>query len=205
VTAPHDDSLIYVVDDDPAVRESIGFLVSSVGYRHQAFASAQEFLDAWRPGNTACLIADIRLPGMSGLELQRELARRGAPLAVILITGHGDIPMAVHAMRQGAVDFLEKPFTDQVLLDRINEALQLSAEAMKDHARRMERERRLECLTAREREVLELVVAGKTNKAIATHLDISIKTVEAHRAKVMEKAGATSIAELVAWFPPSLG
>ncbi|MBV5263773.1 response regulator transcription factor [Pinisolibacter aquiterrae] len=190
---------IYIVDDDPAVRDSVAFLVSSVGYRWVACTSAQAFLDVLDDETPACVVLDVRLPGLSGLELQTELLRRGSSVGVIFVSGHGDIPKAVRAMRHGALDFLEKPFDDQVLLDRIGEALAASAETIRRRSRQTTLERRLSCLTEREREVLALVIAGKTSKAIALDLDISVKTVENHRHNLMTKAGATSVAQLIAW------
>ncbi len=190
---------IYIVDDDPAVRDSVAFLVSSVGYRWVACTSALAFLDVLDDESPACVVLDVRLPGLSGLELQTELMRRGSSVGVIFVSGHGDIPKAVRAMRHGALDFLEKPFDDQVLLDRIGEALAASAETIRRRSRQTTLERRLSCLTEREREVLALVIAGKTSKAIALDLDISVKTVENHRHNLMTKAGATSVAQLIAW------
>lgn len=190
---------IYIVDDDPAVRDSVAFLVSSVGYRWVACTSALAFLEVLDDESPACVVLDVRLPGLSGLELQTELLRRGASVGVIFVSGHGDIPKAVRAMRHGALDFLEKPFDDQVLLDRIGEALAASAETIRRRSRQTTLERRLSCLTEREREVLALVIAGKTSKAIALDLDISVKTVENHRHNLMTKAGATSVAQLIAW------
>ena len=191
--------IIYVVDDDPAVRDAVAFLVASLGYAYETCTSAPEFLarlDDERPG---CVVLDVRLPGMSGLELQGELIRRGSPVGIIFVSGHGDIPKAVRAVRLGAFDFLEKPFDDQLLLDRIGEALKASARAIDERRRKSDLDRRLGRLTEREREVLALVVAGKTSKAIALDLDISVKTVENHRHNLMTKAGAGSIAQLIAW------
>ena len=199
MTTPITQPMVHIVDDDPAMRDSIAFLVSSVGYDFAAHLSAETFLAAWKPDRPACLVVDVRMPGMSGLELQQELNRRNATLGLIFVTGHGDIPMAVRAMRGGAVDFLEKPFDDQVLLDKINEALRQSVAATQSAQRRAEAEERLSRLTTREREVLALIVSGKTNKLIAAALDISIKTVEVHRHNVMEKMGAASAAELGTW------
>ena len=190
---------IYIVDDDPDVRHSVGFLVSSVGYTAQSCSSAPEFLRIIDETRPCCAILDVRLPGLSGLELQAELQRRGSSCAVIFISGHGDIPKAVRAMRGGALDFLEKPFDDQVLLDRIEEAISISAEGIARKQRQSDLSRRLQCLTEREREVLALVIAGQTNKAIALTLNISVKTVENHRHSLMLKAGVNSLAHLIAW------
>lgn len=191
--------IIYIVDDDPAVRDSVGFLVSSLGYHYASCTSAQEFLTRLDDERPCCVVLDVRLPGLSGLELQGELLRRGSSIGIIFISGHGDIPKAVRAMRHGALDFLEKPFDDQVLLDRIGEALAASAETLSRRRRLGDLERRLACLTEREREVLSLVIAGKTSKGIALDLDISVKTVENHRHNLMAKAGATSVAQLIGW------
>ncbi len=191
--------IIYVVDDDPAIRDSVAFLVSSLGYAYVTCASAQELLETLDMTCPSCLVLDIRLPGMSGLELQRELHRRRSSTGIIFITGHGDIPMAVRAMRYGAIDFLEKPFDDQVLLDQIDKALHFSTKELQLNAQQSDIERKLGCLTEREREVMGLVIRGKTNKAIAQELDISVKTVENHRHNLMSKAGVSSVAHLIAW------
>lgn len=191
--------IVHIVDDDPDVRDSVNFLVSSLGYRCVTSASAQDFLRALDDQRPCCAVLDVRLPGLSGLELQNELQRRGSAVRVIFITGHGDVPKAVRAMRHGAIDFLEKPFDDQVLLDRIGEALAESREAIERRRRQGDLERRLSSLTDREREVLAHIVAGRTNKAIASALDISVKTVENHRHNLMSKAGVTSVAQLIAW------
>lgn len=187
---------VYVVDDDAAMRDSLEFLIGGSGYACESFSSAEAFLSRYDSGRSGCLVVDVRMPGMSGLDLQRELNARGATLGVVFISGHGDIPMAVRAIRDGAVEFLEKPFNDQVLLDRIGEALRRSAEATRQRSRRADLQERLERLTPRERSVMELVVAGKPNKTIAAELDISPKTVEVHRHNVMEKMQAGSAAEL---------
>jgi two-component system response regulator FixJ len=190
-------AMVCVVDDDEAVRGSLKLLLKTLGVPALAYGSAQEFLADFDPQRRGCLVLDIRMPGMSGLELQHELNTRGALAPVIFITGHGDVPMAVEAMQQGAMDFLQKPFRDQDLLDRINKALE------KDRAGRelldnRERLRSLmDTLTPREREVMKLVVAGKANKVIAADLQLSQRTVEIHRAHVMEKLGANSLAHLV--------
>lgn len=188
---------VYVVDDDYDVRESLSMLLRSMGLRAAAFASAGEFLGAAGADPEGCLVADVRMPGMSGLELQEELARRGVLLPVIVITGHADVPMAVTAMKGGAVDFLEKPFSDQTLLDRVHGALRLDAERRTRRATAGDLGARLARLTPRERQVLERVVAGKPNKVIARELGLSTRTVEIHRARVMEKMQARSLADLV--------
>lgn len=191
--------VIYIVDDDPAVRDAVGFLVSSVGYDYIACASGAELLERFDNGRPSCIVLDVRLPGVSGLEIQRELQNRDAVAGVVFVTGHGDVPKAVRAMRHGAIDFLEKPFDDQVLLDRVSDALGASRAALAQLGRRAKLERKLGALTEREREVLSLVIAGKTSKAIAADLDISAKTVENHRHNLMAKAGVNSVAQLIAW------
>ena len=188
---------VFVVDDDEGVRNSLRFLLKSVGLATQTLASASEFLDFYKPSQPGCLVLDVRMPGMSGLELQQQLNLRGAVIPVIFITGHGDIPMAVEAMQQGAFDFLQKPFRDQDLIDRIQRALERDARnrtALEQHARIRER---LDSLTPREREVLALMTRGKPNKIMAAELAVSQRTVEIHRARVMEKSGAASLAQLV--------
>jgi two-component system, LuxR family, response regulator FixJ len=177
----------------------VAFLVGSVGYESRACASAQELLESLDDGRPACLVLDVRLPGLSGLELQRALSERGSPARIVFISGHGDIPKAVRAIRLGAVDFLEKPFDDQLLLDRVSEALDASAADLRKRNERRRQEEKLSGLTEREREVLELVIAGKTSKAIALDLDISVKTVENHRHNIMTKADVTSVTQLIAW------
>ena len=196
---PEDAPIIYIVDDDPAVRDAVGFLVSSVGYGFAACASGAELLQRLDNTRPSCIVLDVRLPGVSGLEIQRELQNSNSVAGVIFVTGHGDVPKAVRAMRHGAIDFLEKPFDDQVLLDRISDALAASAATLTRQGRREQLERKLAALTEREREVLSLVIAGKTSKAIAANLDISAKTVENHRHNLMAKAGVGSVAQLIAW------
>lgn len=188
---------VFVVDDDEGVRNSLRFLLKSVGLPTHTLASAGEFLDSYKPNQAGCLVLDVRMPGMSGLELQQQLNVRGAVIPVIFITGHGDIPMAVEAMQQGAFDFLQKPFRDQDLIDRIQRALERDARnraALDQHARIRAR---LDSLTPREREVLALMTQGKPNKIMAADLGVSQRTVEIHRARVMEKSGAASLAQLV--------
>jgi two-component system, LuxR family, response regulator FixJ len=191
--------IIYIVDDDAAVRDSVGFLVSSVGYEFATCGSGQELLAKLDDRRPSCIVLDVRLPGVSGLELQRDLQKRATPAAIIFITGHGDIPKAVRAIQHGAIDFLEKPFDDQLLLDRIGDALAASAGALASRARKAQLERRLGGLTDREKEVMALIIAGKTSKAIAADLDISVKTVENHRHNLMTKAEVNSVAQLIAW------
>ncbi len=188
---------VHVVDDDYDVRESLTMLLRSLGLCAAAYGSAAEFLEAADPDLEGCLVVDVRMPGMSGLELQAELARRGMPLPAIVITGHADVPTAVAAMKGGAVDFLQKPFSDQALLDRVHEALRRGAEWRARRALAGDLGTRLARLTSREREVLERVAAGKPNKIIARELNLSTRTVEIHRARVMEKMRARSLADLV--------
>ncbi len=188
---------VFVVDDDEAVRTSLRLLLKSVGLPVETFASAQEFLDQFDPDRAGCLVLDIRMPGMSGLELQQHMNDRHSIMPVVFITGHGDVPMAVEAMQAGAVDFIQKPFRDQDLIDRINRALEKDREMRSELRERDEIRRRMSQLTPREREVLELVTQGKANKVIAGDLNVSQRTVEIHRARVMEKMGANSLAHLV--------
>ena len=191
------DPIVYVIDDDDGMRRALSMLLSTVGYKTLVFASPGDFLAHFDPDTHGCLVLDIRMPGMSGLELQQHLNRTGSMLPVIFITGHGDVPMAVQAMKEGAFEFIQKPFRDQDLLDRINHALQQDAESRNNLARRADVVRRLETLTPRERQVMDMVVDGSANKVIAIDLNLSERTVEIHRAKVMEKMGARSVAHLV--------
>jgi len=191
------DTTVFIVDDDEAVRDSLGWLMKTVGLATEVFASARDFLDSYDPRRPGCLVLDIRMPGMSGLELQEKLAEDAIPLPVIIITGHGDVPLAVRALKGGAVDFIEKPFNDQVLLDAVQRAITLDASQRQEYERNADISARLASLTPREHEVLELVVAGRANKVIAAELGVSQKTVEAHRARVMEKMEAPSLSALV--------
>ncbi|HKE96256.1 MAG TPA: response regulator FixJ [Povalibacter sp.] len=188
---------IFVVDDDSAVRDALKLLLRSVGQQVETYSSGQEFIDAYSEDRPGCLVLDIRMPGMSGLELQQKLNERHSILPIIFITGHGDVPMAVEAMQAGAVDFIQKPFRDQDLIDRINQALEKDSNNRAALGERNDIRRRLETLTPREREVLDLVVHGKANKVIAGDLKLSQRTVEIHRARVMEKMQASSLAHLV--------
>ena len=188
---------VFIVDDDDAVRRFLSGLIESVELRVEAFASARDFLEAYEPGRPGCLVLDVRMPGMSGLELQRELADQAIDLPVIILTGHGNVQLAVHAMQAGAIDFVEKPFDNELLLDRIQRAVAENVRVGSERIKRIEIAERMQLLTPREREVLDLVVAGQTNKGVARHLDISEKTVEIHRANVMRKMQAKSLADLV--------
>ena len=188
---------VFVVDDDEGVRNSLRFLLKSVDLTTRALASANEFLETYKPNQPGCLILDVRMPGMSGLELQQQLNVRGAVIPVIFITGHGDIPMAVEAMQQGVFDFLQKPFRDQDLIDRIQRALERDSRSRTALAQHVKIRERLESLTPREREVMVLMTRGKANKVMAADLGVSQRTVEIHRARVMEKSGAASLAQLV--------
>ena len=192
-----DEPLVYVVDDDEAVRDSLSLLLKAVGLTGQTFSSAAEFLNDYDPEQHGCLVADIRMPGMSGLDLQDELNRRGAQLPLIFITGHGDVPMAVDAMKSGALDFIEKPFRDQDLLDRVQQALAWDKERRIENLKTLAIRERLATLTPRETEVMECVVQGQANKVIAMDLGVSQRTVEIHRARVMEKMAVRSVAKLV--------
>lgn len=188
---------VYVVDDDDAVRSSLRLLLKSVGLPTVAHASAQEFLATWDDEQPGCLVLDVRMPGLSGIELQSELNQRGAIIPVIFISGHGDIPMAVEAIQHGAFDFLQKPFRDQELIDRVQRALTSDAEHRQLLQQRETLRHRFDSLTPREQEVLQLVTQGKANKVMAGDLGVSQRTVEIHRARVMEKMGAQSLAQLV--------
>jgi len=192
------DATVFIVDDDQAVARSLRWLIESIRLEVETYASAYEFLDRFDPARGGCLVLDVRMPGISGLELQQRLAtRRSYHLPILFITGHGDVQMAVRAVQAGAFDFVEKPFNDQDLLDRIQRAIAYDA-AQRDRESRREQLRALfGSLTAREREVLDLVVEGRSNKAIANSLGLSAKTVEFHRAKVMEKLHARALTDLV--------
>ena len=191
------ESTVFVVDDDADLRESLGWLLESAGLRVKGYATAQEFLDAYKPDDPGCLLLDVRMPGLSGLDLQEELRRRGVPPPIIIMTGHARVPVAVRALKGGAIDFIKKPFSEESLLEQVRKAIDLD---------RRTRHVRMECtnfaalltyLTPREREVMELVIVGKPNKIIADDLGISPKTVEIHRGRVMEKLQVDSVAELV--------
>lgn len=189
---------IFIVDDDDAIRDSLQLLLEAAGFRHiRAYDSSRRFLEAATPQPGDCLLLDIRMPDMDGLELQAELNRRGTRLAVIIMTGHADVPIAVRAMKAGAADFIEKPFSEALLLDAVRRALAHSVELSRQTEEAGETLRRLSTLTARERDVLEGMVAGRPNKVIAYDLGISPRTVEIHRARVMDKMQARSLSGLV--------
>jgi FixJ family two-component response regulator len=192
-----DEPLVYLVDDDDAVRDSLGLLLRSVGLECELYASALDFLEAYDASRHSCLVADIRMPGLSGLELQERLNEQRAGIPIVFITGHGDVPMAVSAMKSGATDFIQKPFRDQDLLDRINKALAQDREQRALRAQDQEIRNRLALLTPRETEVMQHVLRGHANKVIAMDLGVSQRTVELHRARVMHKLKMRSVAELV--------
>ena len=188
---------VYVVDDDASARDSLCWLLGTEKLRSRAFASAGEFLDGWSGDWSGCVTLDIRMPDMSGLQVQQELLRRGNRMPVIVLTGHADVPIAIRAMKLGAYDFLEKPYSDSELLDAVHSALAHEREQDRSNSEQASALRALENLTEREREVMRLVVDGSTNKAVAAELGISEKTVEVHRARVMRKTGAATFSALV--------
>ena len=197
---PDQKPIIYIVDDDPSVRESTELLLKSVGFNVKTFVSAQDFLNANLQEGLGCLILDVRMPGMSGLDLQEKLVSSKTPLPVIFITGHGTVPMSVRAMKAGAVDFLQKPFEEQDLLDAINRAItqQRERKSRKDEADELQQ--RVKALTPRESEVFSLLVTGMANKEIAYKLGMSERTVKFHRANIVEKTNAGSLVDLVRFF-----
>jgi two-component system response regulator FixJ len=188
---------VYIVDDEEAVADSASMLLNSVGLKTRTFSDAQSFLAAYQPEMAGCLLLDVRMPRMGGLELQDELNKRRCTLPVIFVTGHGDVPMAVEAMRAGAMDFLQKPFNDDELIRRVQKALQEDAEQRAVLKQREEIERRWQELTDREREVAKRIADGQANKVVAAELAISERTVELHRARIMQKMGVRSLAQLV--------
>ncbi len=188
---------IFIVDDDEAIRDSLDVLLKTVDLNTTTFSSGDEFLEAYDPGWEGCILLDIRMPGTSGMEVQKRLVDSGCSMPIIFITGHGDIPMAVEAMHIGAFDFIQKPFRDQDLLDRIDQALTTSDEQEQQSARKKKSQNQFQTLTPREQEVMQFVVHGSANKVIAMDLGVSQRTVEIHRARVMEKMQARSLAELV--------
>ena len=188
---------VYVVDDDEAVRDSVQWLLEGQDYRVRCFESAEAFLARYDPREVACLIIDIRMDGMSGLELQDRLNERHSPLPMAFITGHGDVPLAVDTMKKGAMDFIQKPFNEDHLMPLVERMLEQARTSFAEHQQAASREALLAKLTGREAQVLERIVAGRLNKQIADDLGISIKTVEAHRANIMEKLGANTVADLL--------
>ena len=188
---------VYVVDDDEAVRDSLQWLLEGKVYRVRCFDSAESFLSRYDPREVACLIVDIRMGGMTGLELQDKLVERRSPLPIVFITGHGDVPMAVDTMKKGAMDFIQKPFKEDDLVNLVERMLDSARESFSDHQNAANRDALLSKLTGREAQVLERIVAGRLNKQIADDLGISIKTVEAHRANIMEKLNANTVADLL--------
>lgn len=189
--------VIYIVDDDNGMRTSLAWLLESVGVKSEGFANAADFLRAFDPDIPACLVLDVRMPESSGFDVQTELNRRGATLPIIFVSGHGDIPMSVRALQNGAIDFVEKPYNSQQMLDRVQRAMKLATQRHAADQKRRDLRKRLDSLTGREREVLRGVIDGKGSKRIAADLDISVKTVDVHRASIKEKLGVASIATLV--------
>ena len=189
--------VVYVVDDDQAMVESLSWIIESVGLKVKTYVRAQDFLNEYEPDQHGCLLLDVRMPGMSGPELQVKLNELGATLPVIFISGHGDVPLAVRVMKAGAVDFLTKPFNDQVLLESINKALRVDKTNREKQQENAQAEAKFALLSPREVQVLQGIVAGKQNKVISAELKISLKTVEAHRASVMKKMVVKSVPELV--------
>lgn len=197
MNTPNPSSTVFIVDDDEAVRDSLRWLLEANGYRVRAYVSAESFLEDYDPNQVGVLIADVRMPGMSGLELQEQLIARQAPLPIVFITGHGDVPMAVTTMKKGAIDFLEKPFNESDLREIVARMLEQATQRVSKFQAQRDHEAMLARLTAREQQVLERIVAGRLNKQIADDLGISIKTVEAHRANIMEKLEVTTVADLM--------
>lgn len=190
-------STVFIIDDDEAVRDSLKMLANSVGHQVKTFSSPENFLNCYDENSPGCIVLDIRMPGMSGLELQSQLNHMHCILPIIFITGHGDVPMAVKAIKNGAMNFIQKPFRDQELLDFIHDALKLDTQQRKELLSHKEILRRLSTLTDREQEILQHVISGKANKVIAADINLSQRTVEIHRARVMEKMGTKSLAHLV--------
>lgn len=193
---PREESTVFVIDDDEAVRDALAVHLDLAGLPARTFASAGEFLTAMDPDQGGCAVIDIRMPEMDGLTLQQEMIRRGLTLPVIIITGHGDVPAAVTAFRSGAVDFLQKPFDEDQLIERVREAMERDRRDRRLSLEIAEVRRRYETLSPREREVMDLIALGHSNKVIAIRLDIGVRTVETHRAKVLEKMGVRSASEL---------
>ena len=197
MTTPEEPNTVFIVDDDEAVRDSLRWLLEANGYRVRSFSGAENFLEAYDPDEIGVLIVDVRMPGMSGLELQEELIAREAPLPIVFITGHGDVPMAVSTIKKGAIDFLEKPFNETDLRTIVARMLEQANERASQAQAKKSQQAVLSRLTSREQQVLERIVAGRLNKQIAGDLNISIKTVEAHRANIMEKLEVTTVADLM--------
>ena len=193
----NDAQTVFVVDDDEGVRDGLSLLLATVGQSCELYECGQEFLDAYDDGKRGCLVLDIRMPRMTGLDLQKNLLERGSALPIIFITGHGDIPMAVEAMRRGALDFIRKPFREHDLLERINEALNIDADAHRKAMDRRQLAEKLSALSEREKEVFDRVAEGQMNKVIAADLGISERTVEVHRGQVMKKLDVRTLAQLV--------
>ncbi|QDT22255.1 Transcriptional regulatory protein TdiR [Gimesia chilikensis] len=191
------EATVFVVDDDPAIRKSLRWLIESVGLKVQTHELASEFLESYSPDHPGCLVLDVRIPGMSGLELQEKLRERGYDIPVIIVSGYGDVPMAVRAMKAGAVDFLEKPVSDQVLLDYIQKGIERDIQNKANREQNKELVERKATLTRRENEVMKYVVSGFSSREIAEKLNVSFKTVEAHRAKIMKKMQAKSVPKLI--------
>ena len=191
------EATVFVVDDDPAIRKSLRWLIESVGLKVETYELASEFLQSYVPDSPGCLVLDVRIPGMSGLELQEKLRDRGYDIPVVIVSGYGDVPMAVRAMKAGAIDFLEKPVSDQVLLDYIQKGIERDIKNKEDRLQNQELVQRKDSLTRREREVMEYVVSGLSSREIADELKVSFKTVEAHRAKIMKKMKAKRVPKLI--------
>jgi len=191
------DAIVFIVDDDASVRDSLRWLIESVQLQVQCFATAQEFLNGYKDQQTGCVVLDVRMPGLSGLDLQEELQQQDFVLPVIIITGHADVPMAVRAFKSGVFDFIEKPFNDQHLIDRIHQAIEKSRSQKVSIERRQDARDRLQKLSSRKIQVLDCIVSGCSNKTMARELDISVKTIETHRANLMSKMQASSVSELV--------
>ena len=191
------EAIVFIVDDDASVRDSLRWLIESVQLKGLSFATEPEFLDGYQGQQTGCVVLDVRMPGISGLDLQEELIQKGFILPVIIITGHADVPMAVRAFKSGVFDFIEKPFNDQRLIDRIQQAIEKSRSQKVSLQRRQEARDRMKKLSSREQQVLNCIVAGFSNKKMARELDISIKTIETHRANLMSKMKSGSVSELV--------
>ena len=192
-----DKAIVFIVDDDASVRDSLRWLIESVQLQVQCFATAQEFLQGYQNQQTGCVVLDVRMPGLSGLDLQEELRQQGFVLPVIIITGHADVPMAVRAFKSGVFDFIEKPFNDQHLIDRIHQAIDKSRSQKVNIQRWQDARDKLQKLSSREVQVLDCIVSGSSNKTMARELDISVKTIETHRANLMSKMQAGSVSELV--------